>query len=266
MSGTGPLTRFPSRSNTNSVIRLPSDLRARCVRRARLGNERMVHLLRRETAAAERRRLNERDVHRSRGERPVVGREVHHAFVRTVPAVVAAGDDPGETVHPGPVLDLPVRIVGGSPRPAEGIAQAGREDEVGGRQAVGRVEEGIVGRGGAIEIDAQNLPAHGPEILRRGGPKAVADVNVELAVGAYRQVRDLVGGAQWARSGTPGSSSDSTPWRRRRRCEAARPSESGRRSPAEPRTPGSRRRRPTRARPRSPSGPSRRTRGTRRSD
>ena len=63
-------------------------------------------------------------------DRPVVGREIPHARVGAVPEVVAAGDDLGHPVDARSVLHFPLRAVRGAPRPAEGIAQAQHVDQV----------------------------------------------------------------------------------------------------------------------------------------
>src|SRR6202008_4850741 len=72
---------------------LAERLQPRAVRRTGFADERVVERARREAAAAERRALDEDQVHWAVRRAPVVEREVRHAPVAAVPQVVAPGDE-----------------------------------------------------------------------------------------------------------------------------------------------------------------------------
>src|SRR5690606_11141490 len=116
-----------------------------------------------------------------------------HRFGRAIPAEADAGIDLREpVVGTGAVRDLVEFVVGGAPGAAEGIAEAVGVDVVASGDSVGGAVKGIVGGGRAVEIQTKNLPPGRVEIEGRGGIEAVAVVNIELAVGADRDVGDLM--------------------------------------------------------------------------
>jgi hypothetical protein len=145
-----------------------------------------------EAAAVEGRRLDEGDVDRRVGRDPVVEGELGHGLVVAVPAVAEAGADRRHAVGERPVLDLVVGPVGRPPGATEGIAEAVGVDVVPRADAVQLVVEGVVSWCRPIGVEAQDLATEGIEVEGGLGLVAVAVVDVEPAVGAQAEVRDLM--------------------------------------------------------------------------
>ena len=152
----------------------------------------MVAPRRGEAAARERRVLHEGDVHRRHRLLPVVRRVRAHVVVAAAPLEIQAGRDLRQAVDARPVLDLVQRRVRRAPRAAERIPEAVCENVVRRGDAVGGVVERVVLRRRAVEVHPQDFSAEEVQVRRDLGVEAVADVDVELPVGADADARDLM--------------------------------------------------------------------------
>ena len=170
ISGSGPLEQIAVgvEDELGDALAVPSGPGG--VRRARLGHVGMVHLVGREAAAPERRRLRRTRCSPGRATAASCRPQSWSCSRRCRPRGSCGRRRSSRADRrSGPFSTSQCEPSASRQAPPNGIAEAVREDEVLRRECRRRRRRTGCRRRGPVELDAQDLAAHGGQILRRRG-------------------------------------------------------------------------------------------------